>query len=333
MSIIQSRRRFLASLSAAGAIGFVAPTASAEPPPETTSVRLPMFLKISDCQAPEYISEELLRAEGFTDVRFVTAGTGPDSSDWIAHGEVDFDWNFPPTLIGQIHGGVPIRILAGMHAGCLELIANDSVRGIADLKGRRVGIDISGGNTHKLLIITTAYLGLDPVKDIEWVTGADAVEMFVEGKIDAFLATPPQPQMMRERKLGHVILSTSVDRPWSQYYCCMLSVTTDYVSRSPVATKRVLRALLKAVDLCISDPERVARVAAEKGFVGRYDYALQTMSDVRYDRWRDYDPEDSIRFYALRMNETGMTTASPQQIIADGTDWRFINELKRELKM
>ena len=62
------------------------------------------------------------------------------------------------------------------------------------------------------------------------------------------------------------------------------------------------------------------------------DYALQTLKDIRYDRWRDYDPEASVRFYALRMQETGMIKSSPQQIIADGTDWRFLDELKRELK-
>ncbi|GLS21997.1 ABC transporter substrate-binding protein [Labrys miyagiensis] len=334
MHIIQNRRRFLTGFAAASAAGLLGPATSAraEPRPETTRVRLPIFFKTSDCQAPEFIAEELLRAEGFTDVRFVAAGTGPDSSDWIAHGEIDFDWNFPPALISQVYGGVPIKILAGLHAGCLELFANESIRSIMDLKGKRVGIDISGGNTHKLLIIHIAYVGLDPQKDIEWVTGADAVEMFAARKIDAFLATPPQPQVMRERKLGHVILKTSVDRPWSQYYCCMLSGSKEYVGRYPVATKRVMRALLKAIDLCISDPERVARLAVENGTVGRYDFALQAMTDARYDKWRDYDPADSIRFYALRMKETGMTTASPQAIIADGTDWSFLNELRRELK-
>jgi len=48
--------------------------------------------------------------------------------------------------------------------------------------------------------------------------------------------------------------------------------------------------------------------------------------------WREYDPEDTVRFYALRLRELGMIKSSPQKIIADGTDWRFLNELKRELK-
>ena len=63
-----------------------------------------------------------------------------------------------------------------------------------------------------------------------------------------------------------------------------------------------------------------------------YDYALQTLTDMRYDKWREYDPEDTMRFYALRLQETGMIKSSPQKIIADGTDWRFLDELKRELK-
>jgi len=334
MRIIQSRRTFLAGAGAAGAVSAIGitPEAWAEASPETTSVRLPRFDN-SDCQTPEYISEELLRAEGITNVQFVTKGTGPDSSDWIAHGEVDFDWNFPPTLIGQINNGIPIKILAGMHSGCLELIANDSIATIANLKGKRIGIDGLATNTHKLVIITTAYLGFDPDKDIEWVTVADSVEAFAEGKIDAFLGTPPQPEIIRERKLGHVILlSTSNDRPWSQYYCCMLSGSEDYVSRYPVATKHVMRALFKAIDLCVTEPEWAASAVVAKKFAGSYQFALQAMKEVRYDRWREYDPEDSVRFYALRMKEVGFIKINPNEIIARGTDWRFLNEIKRELK-
>jgi NitT/TauT family transport system substrate-binding protein len=104
------------------------------------------------------------------------------------------------------------------------------------------------------------------------------------------------------------------------------------VRNCPVATKRVLRAILKAADLCATEPARVARQIVDAGFTPRYDYALQTFNEVPYDKWREYDPEDTIRFYALRMHDTGFIKSSPQKIIAEGTDWRFLNELKRELK-
>jgi NitT/TauT family transport system substrate-binding protein len=137
---------------------------------------------------------------------------------------------------------------------------------------------------------------------------------------------------MRARNIGHVVVNSAIDRPWSQYFCCMVAGNTDFVREHPVATKRVLRAILKAADFCAADPEGAARRLVDGGFTPRYDYALQTLTDLPYDRWREYDPEDTLRFYALRLHEAGMITSTPNKLISEGTDWRFLNELKRELK-
>ena len=104
------------------------------------------------------------------------------------------------------------------------------------------------------------------------------------------------------------------------------------MNKYPASTKRVLRSILKGADFCASDPSWSAGQLVDQGFVSSYDIALRTLRDTRYDVWRDYDAEASVRFYALRMQETGMIKSSPQEIIAEGTDWRFLNELKRELK-
>jgi NitT/TauT family transport system substrate-binding protein len=100
----------------------------------------------------------------------------------------------------------------------------------------------------------------------------------------------------------------------------------------PVATKRALRAMLKAADLCAAEPERAAQLLVENGVTAPYEYVVQTMKEVPYGKWREYNLEDTVRFYALRLHEAGMIKASPQKIIAQGTDWRFLNELKKELK-
>ncbi len=181
-----------------------------------------------------------------------------------------------------------------------------------------------------------AHVGLDPVKDIRWVVNANPsvkpMDLFAEGKIDAFLGFPPEPQELRARHIGHVIVNSSVDRPWSEYFCCMLAGNQEFIRNHPVATKRALRAILKATDLCATEPAAAARRIVDGGFTPRYEYALQTLREVPYDKWREYDPEDTIRFYALRLHEVGMVKSSPQKIIAEGTDWRFLNEVKRELK-
>jgi NitT/TauT family transport system substrate-binding protein len=112
----------------------------------------------------------------------------------------------------------------------------------------------------------------------------------------------------------------------------MLSARRDYVRNYPIATKRALRAILKATDLCATEPVRAAGQIVNRGFTPRYDYALQTLSENSYDKWRDYDAEDALRFYALRLHEAGLIKSSPQKIIAECSDWRFLDQLKRELK-
>ena len=225
-------------------------------------------------------------------------------------------------------------MLTGLHTGCFEVIANDHIRSLTDLRGKRVGVYALNDHPHVLTQLMVAYVGLDLKRDIEWVTvpGKTPTDLFIDGKIDAFLAGEPMQQDLRARKIGHTIFNNAVDRPWSQYFCCMIAGSADYVKKYPIATKRVLRAILKGADLCASDAPSAARQLVDRGYHRRYDYTLQTLNVIGYDTWRDYDAEDSMRFYALRMQETGMIKSSLQEIIANGTDWRFLNELKRELK-
>jgi NitT/TauT family transport system substrate-binding protein len=113
----------------------------------------------------------------------------------------------------------------------------------------------------------------------------------------------------------------------------MLTSTVDFVRRNPIATKRVVRAMLRATDLCASEPMLVTQRLVDRNYAPRsdYDYALQALKEIPYRNWREYDPEDTIRFYALRLRELGMIKSSPDKIIARGTDWRFLNEVKREM--
>ena len=339
MPLTQTRRRFLTTLSLAGAAGVVRAPAlfAAERSLETTSVRLGRKSLVF-CEAPLQAAGELLRAEGFTDMRYVdiggTKGLMPlmtPTISAIVRGNVDFALSFAMLFLPAIDAGVPITVLAGVHVGCFEFFARDGICSIAELKGKSVGLKASPPG---LLTLMAADVGLDPANDIHWVTepSAQTLDLFAEGKIDAFLGFPPEPQELRARHAGQVILNTAVDHPWSQYFCCVLAGNRDYIRKYPVATKRVIRAFLKATDLCAAEPARVARSLVVGGSIEQYDYALQTLNDVPYNNWREFDAEDTIRFYALRMREAGFIRSTPQKIIAEGTDLRFLDELKRELK-
>jgi NitT/TauT family transport system substrate-binding protein len=333
MQTPQNRRRFLATLSSAGAASLIGARDSfaQERPPETTTIRLAKSASI--CWAPQYVADQLLRAEGFTDIQYVVRLPAVVAGA-LGRGEVDFSMHFSPPSILAIDAGERLTIIGGVHVGCFELFAHEGIRGIRDLKGKKVALQGWGLAPHAFVTSMAGYIGLDPAKDIHWVLSPsdDPKELFAEHKVDAFLGLPPEPQELRARKIGRVIVNSSIDRPWSQHYCCMLTGNRDFVRKNPVATKRVLRAYLKATDFCRDDPAAAARQIVDRGFTPSYDFALQTLREVPYNAWRVNDPEDTLRFYALRLREVGMIKLTPNKMIAEATDWRFLNELKRELK-
>jgi NitT/TauT family transport system substrate-binding protein len=331
---MQTRRRFLGTAALAGAAGLIAQPGrlAAEPPPETTRIRL--MRTTSQCWAPQLVANELLRAEGFTDVSHLEVPVGTPVSEFLVSDRADLSMNFVGPNIVRIDRGDPVVFLAGVHVGCFEVFGGQGVRKITDLKGKTVPVTVIGGVEYVFFATIASHVGLDPRRDINWViAGSDeGARLFTEGKVDAYIGFPPRPQELRAQGIGHVIVNSALDRPWSQYYCCLLTGTRRFIDKHPVATKRAIRAILKTADICAAEPERVARALVDGRFAGNYDSVLQMLKELPYDKWREYEPEDTLRFYALRLHEAGLIKMTPQKLLADATDWRFLNELKRELK-
>ena len=331
MPKMQTRRRFLSTVSLVGAVGLVRPPAvfAAEDRLETTALRL---AKMPDmCMAPQLMAEQLLRDEGFTELQYIDT-PNDQLAESVGSGKVDMSLSYVSQFLTKIDAGAPITMVAGVMVGCIELFAQEGIRSVGELKGKKIGVRALGSSPHGLISATLAHVGLNPKNDVEWVADPAPAKAFAEGRVDAVELVPPNSQELRARKIGRVILNNAVDRPWSQYFCCMLGGHRDFVRKNPVATKRVIRAMLKANDLCSKEPESSAKQLVDRGFTPRYDFAVEALRDNIFDKWRDYDAEDTVRFYALRLHDVGFIKSNPQKLIAEGTDWRFFNELKRELK-
>ena len=329
------RREFLKGIAAvagsAGLLGYDLRPSAAEPPSETRKIRLVHAPAI--CLAPQYLAEELLRLEGFSEIEYVEMST-TKSLSLLEDGRADITMGASPDVVAALDKGRGILPLAGIHAGCYELFVNGHISAVKDLRGKSVVIT-NNDSTERLFISSiVAYVGVNP-RDIRWIntpSSDEAMQHFVDGKADAFLGFAPQPQELRIKKVGRVILDTTKDRPWSQYFCCVVSARREFAEKYPVATKRALRAFLKAADICAQEPERVARYLVAKGYEPRYEIGLEVLKSLPYARWRESNPEDTLRFHALRLQQVGMIKSDPKKLIAQGTDWRFLNELKKELK-
>jgi hypothetical protein len=183
-----TRRMFLANASAfaaASCLGFARPVA-AEPPPEVKKIRLVHVPAI--CLAPQYLAEELLHLEGFSEVEYVERHNYP--ARVVEAGEADFTQDAATSLLPALDSGKLAVALAGVHVGCFELVAHERIRAIRDLKGKTVAISEFGAPEHVLLASMLAYVGIDPRKDIKWAAGqkgTDSLALFIDNKADALM--------------------------------------------------------------------------------------------------------------------------------------------------
>jgi hypothetical protein len=144
-----SRRGFLRGMTLAGSAGLLglhARRVAAEPPPETTRLRL--YKTPGICIAPQYVAEKLLHLEGFTEVHYVAADPAKmtlSTYQQCTAGGIDLSTTFAPPSIIQVDAGAPIVLLGGVHVGCYEVFGTDRVRAIRDLKGKTVAVPELGG--------------------------------------------------------------------------------------------------------------------------------------------------------------------------------------------
>lgn len=332
-----TRRHFGISTAAvsAGAIGLSTVSDGAEGAPETTRIRLIRDRKFPVlCYAPQYVAEQFLKLEGFTDIEYVSLGEDGSYAHALIDGTADLSAALGVDWVLPIARGEPIVVLSGLHAGCVEIFANDTVPSVQDLTGKRIAVHGLGSPERYLLASVLAYIGLNPDQDVEWVFAHpnDWAGMLAENKIDAMASFPPLNYILHDEGIGHVILNTTTDKPWKHYFCCMVAANREFAAENPIAAKRALRAILKANQLCSETPEIAAKWLVDEGQSPNIDFAMRTLSDLPYDAWDTYDPEDTLRFYALRMNEAGIINETPESIIQNGTNWGPVSELLTELK-
>lgn len=311
------------------------------PPPETTALRI--FAKPpATCEATIWVINDLLREEGFTEIISTPGG--------ITLGESDIGVSYANHIVTGIDAAFPWIALAGCHTGCIELWGAPGIASVRDLKGKTMDVwdkvaapraDLrAAGTFYGFLLSLLSQIGIDPSQlTLNEVTPqTDTRARFLAGRTDAVFEAGSGGAVMRRdaRVKGHrVILDTSVDKPWSQYYCCLFIANKDWARTNPVATKRVTRAFLRGSDLVTKDKKAAVQRAVDAKLYANPaltpDVLNETIAMLSYE-WREYDPEETMRFYAQRLRDVKAITKTPQQIMDDGASFAYARQLARELK-
>jgi NitT/TauT family transport system substrate-binding protein len=307
--------------------------AEEEKPPETTTIRL-LSIPEASCIAAGYMAEPFLREEGFTDIQYPSFPPGPKAVGAYANGEFDIGMGYAATLIRLIEKGSPLMMLGGVHVGCWKIFARGEVKSVRDFNGKTVSVIGPEFTDGMFMAITLAEVGLDIKKDVKVVNHppAENPRLLSSGEVDAVVAFPPGTADLEAKGIGHVVLNSLTDPPWSNYYCCSVLAHRDWMNQHPVAAKRALRAVLKGADAVAGDPDGAARSLVDRGFTTNFDYTCEILRELPYDIWREFDQLDSIRFYALRLKQAGLIESTPDEVIEQGTDFRYLAELKGELR-
>lgn len=303
------------------------------PPPETQTIRVPLA---AACDPWCWMAEAFLREEGFTDIRF------PVDKNF------DIGTTYVNAAVTSIDAGQSGVAVAGLHTGCLEIFARPGIATIADLRGRTIPVTrktftFQGVTApdlfYGLWLGLLAHVGMQPSEAnfVEIGANGDVLTEFFDGRADAIITIAAQGPIVHAnpRNPGHVILDTTTDKPWSQQYCCLLVGDENWAKANPVALKRATRAILRTIDQTARDRRTAPRVAIDKGLYRDRPQITErvlydTIKDLSYD-WRDYDPGESIRFYALRLADAKLIKKTPQQIV-DATDFSWFRQLQKEFK-
>jgi NitT/TauT family transport system substrate-binding protein len=340
------RRTFLGAAGATIAAACVPGAGStlAFGPPETTTIRIdPHF----GCEGWTWFIEDLLREEGFTNVQITGIGK-------IHTGEADIGATFGNDLVHKIDAGLPYVVIGGTHTGCNQLWALPGINSIRDLRGKRIDVYSTKAGmdpVYGMWVSLLATFGIAPsevrFRDLSQnpAPGAPAdqaplhgppspiIQNFLAGQSDAVLAYVDQGPALRAnpKNPGHLIFDMMMDKPWSQYYCCLLTATRDYATAYPWATKRATRAVLRGIDIVVKDRKAAVDAAVRKGYTQDGKLLLEAIQDMPYP-WREYDPADSLLYFALQLADAKLLKKTPRQIVAEGTDLAFFRQMQKELK-
>jgi NitT/TauT family transport system substrate-binding protein len=309
------------------------------PPPETTTVR---FVSPAPCDPPSALAKEFLLEEGFKDIQYPRAAN--TTTEWLTSNLADFSTGYGNLIAANVDAGLPIVTLAGMHPGCFEIFATPGISTIRDLRGKTIAVNATNASDqfYGFFSILLSYVGVDPRTEVSFIqVGPDLNALrdaFLDGRSQAFIAPAAFGPLLRRnpKNPGKVILDTTMDKPWSQYYCCQLVANRDWARKYPIATKRVTRAILRATDLVAKDKPGAAREYVARGFYATpsstdLDITNEVIRDLSYD-WREFDPEETLRFFALRLADAKLIKSTPQQIISQGSDFAYMRQLRTELK-
>ena len=241
----------------------------------STAAAAPMKIKVGyigiTCEAPLFVAiEKGFFKEENLDVSLVKCDWTA-YKDAIALGGIDITHHLIMMFLKPIEQGMNVKILAGVHRGCLRVQTSTAgnINTVEDLRGKRIGVPGMGTPPFIFANRALAFHGLDPAKDVTWqVFPAGELALALEkGQVDAVATAEPIGTLLTSSGKVRNVVDQATDEPFASEYCCGVIANGEFVAKNPLAAAAATRAILKAAKWVQANPKAAATLAVEKKYL------------------------------------------------------------------
>jgi len=227
--------------------------------------------------------------------------------------------------------GFDVRLIAGIHGGCVRMLASRAagINALGDLKGKTIAIAEVGGVGYSMFASLLSRNGINPEKDVQWkVYPAHLMGVAVQkGEVQAVADVDPNLWLLQKADANLVEILNSHTGHYQGRVCCVLGVGAKLLKENPPVAAALAQSLVEAAELTARDPLAAGRAFAPYSpKAGAEDLAgiLQTMAYHTHPVRADL--VDDIIFYAQEMKEVS--------ILKNSTDPKeFANRIVRDISI
>ena len=190
----------------------------------------------------------------------------------LKSGSLDAIATTPDTFSRTYAKGIKSVQVLGLDAstGGDGIVAENSVKSVADLKGQQVGV--SAGSTSQWFlayVLDQNGLSLKDVKQVDMTSG-DAGSAFAAGKIPAAVTWEPWLSKTKKNPDGHVLVSSE---KYPTIITDQVAFAPEFIKEHPDSVRAFIKGYQAAVDLLKSNPD--------KAFEDVTDYLGQSPDEIK----------------------------------------------------
>ena len=189
------------------------------------------------CEAPLFVAvEKGFFKEENLEPEMVKCGWST-YKDTLALGGVDVTHHLIMMYLKPIEQGMDVKILAGVHKGCLRVQTSTGspIKTLEDLRGKRIGVPGMGTPPFIFANRALATHGLDPTKDVTWqVFPVGELGLALEkGLVDAIATVEPISTLLASSGKVRNLADQATDEPFASEYCCAVVANGKFVATNP----------------------------------------------------------------------------------------------------